>query len=765
MVPWTDKREPFYMSIAQIKQLGNRQVLVPLMVLGLIFIISGSLISLRVDEAIQSYQDAYLSLSAHGLHGDFDKMAQTHRNRLKVLAIRPELGEGQFVIKAEGNSEPLGKLLRQEMVSALAVHISALDSKGQVLFQQGSLDFNLPGKVIDLRDTILVHPPIKDPQTELDEVVHSRLLLANDRFYLLTIAPLLDVEDIVGVIMLVHALDDATLLVLVNEMFGSHLAGSSTFHISLASRQKVINSTLAQGISLAFPAQFPAPFDSTIDKRTFRHVPVAINKTPFFLILSSDSPVLSALHAVIQWVLLGVFVTVLVLLLIIILFNLRQIHLQEHARGLQERETRFRRLADAALEGIAFSEHGVIVDVNQALTEMFACTARELIGKSLQQLVITHHKILMEQAISSSRLVASELSCQRIDGSTFIAEIRSRLLEEFGHAMVVTAIRDISARKEVEEQLREAKELAERSFHELQRLDQQKTELNYQLNQTLRNVREANHRIMESIRYAERIQRSLLPKAGSMQERLPDSFFSWQPRDVVSGDLVFLHQTDLGQVIVLMDCTGHGVPGALMTMIAHSTLHRIIVSEGCGDDPAEILRRLNIQIKNQIHPEEDDDDDDFFTDVGLDCGVCFLPNAACELIFAGAYTNLFLVDKDGPRTISGNRCSIGYRRSEETYLFDNKHLALHPQTNCYMFSDGILDQLGGPYRRPFGKKRILSLIAKLIDDPISGHGAAILRTVNEYRGDREWQDDVTLVGFRATNGMMTAHSLFDQVRQ
>lgn len=98
-----------------IKQLGNRQVLVPLMVLCLIFITSGALISKRVDVAIQFYQDAYLSLSAQLLHEKFSQLAQVHRNQLKVLAIRPEIGEGQFVIKAENNVEPLGKLLRQEM--------------------------------------------------------------------------------------------------------------------------------------------------------------------------------------------------------------------------------------------------------------------------------------------------------------------------------------------------------------------------------------------------------------------------------------------------------------------------------------------------------------------------------------------------------------------------------------------------------------------------------------------------------------------------
>ncbi|MEO5349512.1 MAG: SpoIIE family protein phosphatase [Magnetococcus sp. YQC-3] len=735
------------MSFDWIRQFGNRQVLIPLLVLGLIFVVSGSLISQRVDVAIQSYQDAYLSLSANLLQERFNKMAEAHRNQLKVLAIRPEVGEGQFVIKAEGNTRPLGKLLEQEMRSARAEHIRAVDNKGQVLVQYGQTAFDPAQQMASLLESLRSHPPIKDPQTQLDEVVHSRLFHADGRFYLLTVAPLLDVEDIVGVIILVHSLGDTALSALRAEMSEHYFSGSSQFQFSLATRQGVVHSTFDGSVALVFPPTFPLPFDQAIGERAFRHIPVAIEKTPFYLILSSDSSLLGGLHRVIRLILTGVFVTVLVLLVIIVIFNVRQLYMQQHARDLAEREARFRRLADAALEGIVFSEEGRIVDVNQALTEMFAAPAETLTGTELRQLFVSQQQQTLAELLALRSTASHELLCQRSDGSSFISEVRSRRLEEFGRSVLVTAIRDISARKEAEERLRAAKEQAERDFVELQALDQQKTALNAQLNQTLEEVRAANQRIMESIRYAERIQRSLLPRVGHLQECLPNSFFQWRPRDVVSGDLVFLHQGEAGRVVVLMDCTGHGVPGALMTMVAHSTLHRIIANEGCLDDPGEILRRLGQRIKEQIHQDEDA----FFTDVGLDCGICFLPQDGQQLFFAGAHIDLYLASAAGNRIIRGNMASIGYRRSAGEYAFVNHCVPLQPETICYMFSDGLHDQLGGPHHIPFGKKRLLACIDALRDDPVSQHGEAILQAVEAYRGECEWKDDVTLIGFQLAN--------------
>lgn len=455
------------MNFAWIKQVNNRQVLLPLFILGLIFIISAAMISQQVDRAIQSYQDAYLFLSANEYLDQFNNMTTVYRTRLKVLAIRPEVGEGQFVIRSEGNSEPLGKILRQEMASNKADHIRAIDRNGQLLFEQGLLNFD-PGQLLaDRLASIQAHPPIKNPQNQLDEVVHSQLVYVNNQFYLLTVAPLLDVEDITGVIILVHSLNDHLLAALRDKMDSYYLSGSAPFHVSLTTSHKVVHSTFDQNFALTFPALFPQPFDQPVAGYAFRHTPIAIQDSPFYLILSFESSILDTLHTIIRSTLMGVFITVLVMLLIIILFNVRQISLQQQARDLRERETRFRRLADAALEGIVFSEGAHIRDANLAFADIFGYPIAQLINRAVLDLVAPEEKEWVTEKLRSSSKELYEVICLRQDNSRFIAEVRSRQIEYCGRDVLVTAVRDITQRKWAEQQLQEAKEQAEQAYQKL----------------------------------------------------------------------------------------------------------------------------------------------------------------------------------------------------------------------------------------------------------------------------------------------------------
>ncbi|MEO5349557.1 MAG: PAS domain S-box protein [Magnetococcus sp. YQC-3] len=461
------------MHFQWIRSVGIRQVLLPMLALGLIFIISSRLISQRVDLAIQSYQDAYLSLSAGEYRKNFDKLTESYRNHLKVLAIRPEVGEGQFVIRAEGNHAPLGKLLRQEMAAVAADHIRAVDRKGALLFAHGELDFVPESLLTRQMATIQSHPPIQDPQRQLDEVVHSQLVYTGNRFHLLSIGPLLDVEDIVGVIILVHSLDAALLTRLRDEMQAHSYAGADPFAISLATRHKVVHSTQENLLDLPLPNAFPQPFDQTIAGRTLRHVPLPIHDSTYYLILSSASAVLGGLHAVIRWILVGVFVTVLLLLLIITLFNIRQIRMRQQARDAQEREERFRRLADAALEGIVFSDGPLILDVNPAFAEMFGYSISELTGLAILDLVAPEQHAWVESKLQDSSQEMYEVLCLRRDQSSLLVEVRSRPIEYGNRTVRVTAVRDVTQRKWAEERLREAKESAERAYQTLKTTQKQ----------------------------------------------------------------------------------------------------------------------------------------------------------------------------------------------------------------------------------------------------------------------------------------------------
>ncbi|MDM8551896.1 AAA family ATPase [Desulfobacterales bacterium HSG2] len=272
-------------------------------------------------------------------------------------------------------------------------------------------------------------------------------------------------------------------------------------------------------------------------------------------------------------------------------------------------------------------------------------------------------------------------------------------------------------------------------------------------------LNQALERITDSIRYAERIQRSLLPNPDDVKTYLPDSFFLWMPRDIVGGDIYFTEQFKDGIIIAVIDCTGHGVPGAFMSMIASSFIRRITTIANCHD-PAEILKQLNSVVKTSLQQERKDAP----SDDGLDAAVCFIEargeekdageNDACplslapRLIFAGAKLPLFYVHNREVTVIKGDKQSIGYKRSDPDFGFTNHTIRIEKGMSFYMSSDGFWDQLGGERRRSFGKKRFRNLLKEVAELPFEEQRKILVQRFEEYKGENDRQDDVTVVGFR-----------------
>ncbi len=267
------------------------------------------------------------------------------------------------------------------------------------------------------------------------------------------------------------------------------------------------------------------------------------------------------------------------------------------------------------------------------------------------------------------------------------------------------------------------------------------------LNKTLGEVSEANTHIMESLRYAKTILRSLLPNLDEVKSVIHDSFFLWMPRDIVGGDAFFVDFFEGGFVIAVIDCTGHGVPGAFMTMIASSGLKRIIKDDTCRD-PAEILRRLNFIVKTSLQQ----DTEYALSDDGLDAAICFVKmkesyHTSFDMTFAGAKIPLAYVHNDEVHVIKGDRQSIGYKRSDLDFSFTNHTIHVEKGMAFYICSDGFVDQLGGDRERSFGRKRFRNLVKEIAHLPFEKQEARFLEAFNEYRGENEVQDDVTVIGF------------------
>jgi serine phosphatase RsbU (regulator of sigma subunit) len=269
-------------------------------------------------------------------------------------------------------------------------------------------------------------------------------------------------------------------------------------------------------------------------------------------------------------------------------------------------------------------------------------------------------------------------------------------------------------------------------------------EKNEILQNTLVKVEWANKKIMDSIRYAQVIQSSILPNQKLFDQLLTNSFTIWQPRDVVGGDLLILEKCQTGYLIGVLDCTGHGVPGALMTMVASSELRRIIHSD-LNTDPAAILTQLNENIKIYLGL----DGDQALSDVGLDAALCFIDADKSKLIFSGARIPLFYFNSEinGIDLIKGQKVSIGYKKSARNVAFKNHELHLE-QTSCFwLTTDGITDQTSQENKISWGAKRFMAILEKNRSEPYQKQKKLLLEAFDFHRGQKEVLDDITVIGF------------------
>ena len=249
--------------------------------------------------------------------------------------------------------------------------------------------------------------------------------------------------------------------------------------------------------------------------------------------------------------------------------------------------------------------------------------------------------------------------------------------------------------------------------------------------------------ITSSIQYASRIQRALLPSDGVLHDIFAEHFCIWEPRDVVGGDMYWVREDRRGYFVSLFDCTGHGVPGALMTTIAVSALSVAFAETG---DPSRLIARVNKAIKLALgqHDEEGPSDD------GLEMGICLVEPERMRVTYAGARFELVSAVGDSIEVIKGDKNGLGYRHVPFDCRFTNHSIRLKPGQRLYMHTDGIIDQIGGNRRRAFGRKRLMKLLGDTVHMPLPKQGAAITSALADYQGGEVRRDDVSMIGFMPT---------------
>jgi ligand-binding sensor domain-containing protein/serine phosphatase RsbU (regulator of sigma subunit) len=252
-----------------------------------------------------------------------------------------------------------------------------------------------------------------------------------------------------------------------------------------------------------------------------------------------------------------------------------------------------------------------------------------------------------------------------------------------------------------------------------------------------------NLEITDSINYAQRIQSSILPDFNKLKETFREAFIIFHPRDIVSGDFYWFDRIDNDRfMVVCADSTGHGVPGAFMSMIG-STLLQDIVSRQKVDKPSQVLTLLDKQIFSTLNQNIELG----VSNDGMDLVVCEINIRTRHIRFASAMRPVIIVLGAEPYYIKGNRSSVGGESVIEKY-FDDQEYYLNEGDTIYMFSDGLPDQFGGTEGKKMKIARLKKLIEDVTDLTMDGQKEVILKFYDEWKGPHEQVDDILLIGIR-----------------
>ena len=256
----------------------------------------------------------------------------------------------------------------------------------------------------------------------------------------------------------------------------------------------------------------------------------------------------------------------------------------------------------------------------------------------------------------------------------------------------------------------------------------------------------AREAVMQSLVYASRIQKSLLPYKNVFSDAFSDYAIVWKPRDIVSGDIYWLRSFDEGTVLSVCDCTGHGTPGALLTMLVVSAFG-MIVNEETYKDTAKILQLLDSYLVATLYetPNENPEDMADIRD-GCDLAVLYIPKKG-DITFSSANFPVFECDGETVKQHKGQRIFIGEGKLAAGEEVNVTKLPRNPKCKYYISSDGMFDQKGGVKGLPFGYKTFKEIILGRHDESLQAISETVWTTFESYRGEHPRKDDFELVSF------------------
>lgn len=247
--------------------------------------------------------------------------------------------------------------------------------------------------------------------------------------------------------------------------------------------------------------------------------------------------------------------------------------------------------------------------------------------------------------------------------------------------------------------------------------------------------------ITDSINYANRIQHAILPDQKELEECFTASTVLYLPKDIISGDFYWSHRYYHLTYVAVVDCTGHGVPGALMSMIGNNLLNQVII-EHRETDAGRILTEMDKGLERLLKRDRSINS----INDGMDMSLCIIDRKKNTVSFAGAQQSGLFIAQNGLQELESTKLTIGGLSTGGTKKFPVSTIPYSKGDRLYLLSDGFQDQFGGPKGKKFYRKNLVRLIGSMQSRPLGDHGALLHKAFHEWKGHEMQMDDVTIVG-------------------
>ncbi|MBS1488181.1 MAG: PAS domain S-box protein [Bacteroidetes bacterium] len=396
------------------------------------------------------------------------------------------------------------------------------------------------------------------------------------------------------------------------------------------------------------------------------------------------------------------------------ILNSRDITERRRAEQEQRMRSKMQALSENSPDLITRLEQGAISYINPTIQTYTGKSPHQFLNKNVRETEL-HNTILdqwlsiVEQVNSTNDTIAQEMD--------FPSELGNRVMQ-------VNAIPEFDDQKNIESVLVVSHDITERKEIELE-------------------IQNKNKKINDSINYAKRIQNAILPNTRLINKVLSDSFILYKPRDVVSGDFPWFVQIKNDIFIAAVDCTGHGVPGALLSLIGYFLLNDIVRSRKITE-PGKILDLLDEGVTQTLRQDQDDS----ATKDGMDIALCRINTETHTVEYAGAHRPLYYMKGGVMDEIKGNKFPIGGGIYKNQTNFTTTKLTLSKGDSFYFSSDGFPDQFGGPEVRKFGPKKTREIIERIHQLQMTEAMQVFDEEWESWKGEHKQTDDVLLIGIK-----------------